>query len=317
MAAQLEQIYHCYDQALDWLDTHRDLFDPLTEASDNPSSEIYLTKALGELGLLCMLYYRCKEGDVDPRIQRFLQLIASVWEQPQYKERIVRRPDYFQIYTMIYIILQQCNVIAEDYKAMIQRVIDQGYVTATETTPMRLLDRRHMLDCGRFQYSLPSYEEIYHQTLLAHNPELVYVTDTDVYAITHTLFYLTDFGRAPCAILQGKHLATVQWTIETLLGIYLRNQNWDLAGELLLDCYCLHWYPDPLCQLALGAIRKHQLPEGSIPGPRYSQEQREKLDETDSIHYCFEENYHTTIVNALASFLIYQDLKAASDTDEK
>ncbi|GHO83150.1 DUF6895 family protein [Dictyobacter formicarum] len=312
MAEKFEQIYLCYDHALDWLDEHRELFNPLTDKSDNPSADIYLTKALGELGLLCMLYYRSKEGDVEPRIQHFLQLIFGVWQQPQYQERIIRRPEYFQIYTMIYIVLQQCNVITEDYKELIQLVIDQRYVTATETTPMRLLDRRHMLDCGQFHHSLPSYEQLYHNTLLAQTPELAYLTDTDVYAVTHTLFYLTDFGRSSSPILQGDHLATIQWSIETLLGLYLRNKNWDLVGELLLDCYCLHWYPGTVFDLAWETIRKHQLPDGSIPGPRYSQEQRDKLDSTASIHYCFEENYHTTIVNAITSFLTYQDLKMSA-----
>lgn len=317
MANNFEQIYLCYDHALDWLDEHRELFNPLTHELDNSSTDIYLTKASGELGLLCMLYYRGTQGDVEPRVERFLQLLSSIWQQPQYQERIVRRPEYFQIYTMLYVVLQQCNVITDASKELIQRVIDQGYVVAAETTPMRLLDRRHMLDCGQFRHSLPSYEQLYHNTLLAQTPELVYLTDTDVYAITHILFYLTDFGRSPSSILHGEHLTTIQWMIETLLGLYLRRKNWDLVGELLLDCYCLHWYPDTVFDLAWKAIRNSQLPDGSIPGPRYSQEQRETLDSSASRDYCFEENYHTTIVNAITSFLTYQDLKTAASGKQK
>jgi hypothetical protein len=319
MSENFEHIYLCYDHALDWLDEQRELFNPLTYKTENSSSDIYLTKALGELGLLCMLYYRSTKGDLEPRVKRLLQLISSVWQQPEYQERIIRRPQYFQIYTMIYVVLQQCNVITEANKELIQRVIDQGYVTAVETTAMRLLDRRHMLDCGQFRHSLPSYEQLYHNTLLARTPELVYLTDTDVYAITHTLFYLTDFGRSSSSILSGEHLTTIQWMIETLLGLYVRRKNWDLVGELLLDCYCLHWYPDVIFDLAWTTIRDYQLPDGSVPGPRYTQEQRETLDDSGSSrHYCFEENYHTTIVNAITSFLTYQDLKAsASEKQEK
>lgn len=318
MAEQSEQIYQCYNRALNWLDQYRELFDPLAVESDDPSEEIYLTKALGELGLLCMLYCRHAQGEVEPRIQRFLQLIASVWQQPQYQERISRRPEFFQIYTMIYIVLQQCNVINEESKQFIQQVIDQKYVIAAETTPMRLLDRRHMLDCGKFQHSMPPYEEIYRYTLLAQTPELVYFTDTDVYAVTHTLFYLTDFGRTSSPVLQGEHLTRLQWIIEILLGLYLRHKNWDLVGELLLDCYCLHWYPAVVFDLAWETIGNNQLAEGAIPGPRYSQEQQEKLeDDTARKHYSFEENYHTTIVNAITGFLTYQDIKTSASGKQK
>ena len=317
MVENFDKIYHCYNHALNWLDERKELFNPLAYESDNPSSDLYLTKALGELGLLCMLYYRSADGEIDPRITSFLDLISSIWEQAEYQERIMRRPEYFQIYTMVYIVLRQCNIIPETNKPLIQRVIDQGYVIATETTPMRLLDRRHMLDCGKFQYSLPSYEDIYHQTLLAQSPELAYLTDTDVYAITHTLFYLTDFGRTPSPLLHGEHLAKVQWIIETLLGLYVRRKNWDLVGELLLDCYCLHWYPEVIFDLAWKTITQCQLPDGSIPGPRYSQEQQATLDDTASLHYCFEENYHTTIVNALTCFLTYQELKTSASGKPK
>jgi len=317
MAKKGEQIYHCYNHALDWLDKHRELFNPLTSPSDDPSTEIYLTKALGELGLLCMLTSRSTKDDLDPRIEHCLQLLLAIWQQSHYYERVVRRPEYFQMYTMIYLVLQQCGIIPDTQKALIQQVIDQGYVLATETTPMRLLDRRHMLDCGQFRHDLPSYAELYQQTLLAQTPELVYLTDTDIYAITHTIFYLTDFGRISSPFLQGDHLTTIRGCIETLLGVYIRHKNWDLVGELLLDCYCLHWYPEIIFDLAWTEISQHQLPDGSVPGPRYSQEKRGTLDDTAGEQYCFEENYHTTIVNALAGILIYHDGETLTNQTEQ
>jgi len=310
MPIQSQQLYLLYNKAFDWIDQNIELFNPLKHENDSNTSNLYQTKALGELGLLCMLYQRCTKGILEPRIERFLLFIYNIWQHPEYQERIVRRPEYFQIYTMIYIVLQQCNVINDDsYKEIIQRTLDQGYVTVTETTPMRLLDRRHMLDCGKFNHNLPSYEELYKNTLLAKTPPVIYLTDTDVYAITHTLFYLTDFGRSSATMLNGDHLLTVRWIIETLLGLYLRRKHWDLVGELLLTCQCIHWYPKIIFEMAWETMVKFQLPDGSMPGPRFYDEQLSKIDGLQKIHYCFEQNYHTTIVNAITSFLTYQWMK--------
>lgn len=305
--------YRCYKKALTWIDKQRDLFNPLQYEREHTASSLYQTKALGELGLLCLLYQRCNEGMQEPAIDHFLHLMHTIWQQPEYQERIVRRPEFFQLHVMVYVVLQQCRVIDESYKATIQQVIDQDYVTATETTAMRLLDRRHLLDCGGFNHALPAYTELYQRTLLAQTPPAVYFTDTDVYAITHTLFYLTDFGRRAAPVLQDPHLLIVRWYIETLLGIYVRRQHWDLVGELLLDCYCLHWYPAIIFPLALEGLAAAQLADGAIAGPRFSAEHSAALLEPERRNYLFEQHYHTTVVNAITCFLLYQELRSDND----
>jgi hypothetical protein len=300
-----QDLYLFYNNAFNWIEQNIALFNPLKHENESNTSSLYQTKALGELGLLCMLYHRCTQGILAPKVEHFLLFIYEIWQHPEYQERIVRRPAYFQIYTMVYVVLQQCNIINASSKEIIQRTLDQGYVTATETTAMRLLDRRHLLDCGGFHHNLPSYEELYKNTLLAKTPPIIYLTDTDVYAITHTIFYLTDFGRCSTIRLDGEHLVKVRWMIETLLGVYLRHKHWDLVGELLLSCQCMHWYPEIIFETAWETILKVQLPDGSIPGPRFSVEQLSSMDSVQKVNYCFEQNYHTTIVNAMAGFLAY------------
>ncbi|MFL5693849.1 MAG: DUF6895 family protein [Ktedonobacteraceae bacterium] len=309
MPFQLQQLYQYYHNAFHWLDQNIEQFNPLKDENDSNTLDIYQTKALGELGLFCMLYHRCTKGHLEPTVERFLCFIYNIWQHPEYQERIMRRPEYFQIQAMIYIVLQQCNVINDSYKEVIQRILDQGYVTATETTAMRLLDRRHMLDCGKFNHNLPSYEELYKNTLLAKTPPIIYLTDTDVYAITHTLFYLTDFGRCSAPMLDGEHISTVRWIIETLLGLYLRRKHWDLVGELLLNCLCIDWHPEIIFETAWETLLKFQLPDGSMPGPRFSEEQASKKEGEQKIQYCFEQNYHTTLVCSITSFLTYQWMK--------
>ncbi|MGI0014511.1 MAG: DUF6895 family protein, partial [Nitrososphaera sp.] len=189
------------------------------------------------------------------------------------------------------------------YHEIIQHILDQGYTTAVEDVPFRVMDLRHMLDSGGFKHNFPSYDHLYQQTLLAKTPPLLYLTDADVYSITHTLFYLADFGFRPIEAIPGEQLPTVCWIIGALLGIYLRSSNWDLVGELLLACRCLRWPPPFVFDTAWDALLDAQLPDGSIPGPEFLKEEMQKLNELERRTYCFEKNYHTTLVSALACFL--------------
>jgi hypothetical protein len=62
--------------------------------------------------------------------------------------------------------------------------------------------------------------------------------DEAAYAITHALFYLTDFGVRP-APLKAVEMNRVVDLVEGLLLHYWRTGNWDLVGELLVNLNCI------------------------------------------------------------------------------
>ena len=60
----------------------------------------------------------------------------------------------------------------------------------------------------------------------------VRLDDEAAYAITHTLFYLTDFGGRGAALSHRQRERAVD-LVEVLLLHYWRTGRWDLVGELL------------------------------------------------------------------------------------
>jgi hypothetical protein len=204
--------------------------------------------------------------------------------------------------------LLRCGIADRSYHEILQRILDEGYALSVEEVPNRAIDFRHMLDCADLKHNLPSYTCLYQATLLAKAPPLLYLTDEDVYSITHTLFYLADFGFRRFTAIPDEHLPTVRWLIGTLIGIYLRQRNWDLVAELLLNCRCLHWFPPLIYDCAWDALLAAQLKDGSVPGPEFSEEEMYQLNELDQRSYGFKKNYHTTIVSAWAAFLSDQHI---------
>jgi uncharacterized protein DUF6895 len=200
------------DRALDWFVSNLELFDPFMRDNAAEPDTSY-AKPLLELACFCMLYNRYAALHRDQRIDRVASFIHSVWRRPEYRERLFRYPEMLLVYGMTWVALERYGLGEPADREVLQRVIDQGYATAVEKLPFRCLDLRCMLDCGGFTHNLPSYASLYRQTLLAKGPSVLYLTDTDVYAITHTIFYLSDFGSRSLDVIPQNQLPTVHWMV--------------------------------------------------------------------------------------------------------
>ena len=291
--ASIDRLRELVDGAFNWFVHNLELFDPF-KLSIEP--DIFYSKPLLELACTCMFYERCIQTDRDPRVRQFISFIHDVWQRPEYRERLVRNPEMLRMYGMTCIALVHCGAGEHSYHEIFQRVLDQGYATAVEEVPYRCLDLRNMLDCGGFRHNLPSYISLYQKTLLAATPPLLYLTTEDVYSITHTLFYLSDFGACSVDAILEEQLPTVRWMIGALLGIFLRLRNWDLVAELLICCRCLRWSPPSVFEAAWEGLLDAQFPDGSVPGPTFSKDKMQQLSESEQRTYYVKQNYHTTLV---------------------
>jgi hypothetical protein len=300
MAKTPDRFRKLVDGAFDWFSDNLDLFDPFKGGTD---PDIFLSKPLLELACTCMYYERCTRGHRDTRVCRFVSFVNDVWLRPEYRELMVRHPQLLRMYGMTWIALRQCGAADPSGHELIQRVIEEGYVTAIEEVPFRRLDFRYMLDCGGFRHDFPSYASLYQQTLLAKAPSLLYLTDNDVYSITHTIFYVVDFGSASPEVIPHEQLAAVRWMVGALLGIYVRLRHWDLVAELLICCRCLRWAPPLVWEAAWDGLMEAQLPDGCVPAPTFSRGRMQQLTGNDERRYYVTQNYHTTLVAAIAGFL--------------
>jgi len=135
-------------------------------------------------------------------------------------------------------------------------------------------------------------DETYLSSLLAQSPNVVELNDSDVYAITHALFYLTDFGQRPATT--SAHVPAI---LEALLRLAIAERNADLVAELL---FCA--LPYGLANTAAGwyLFAEMQQPDGRLPGPSGIV----RPAPTDPPGYfAWKQAYHTTIVGILASLM--------------
>lgn len=197
--------------------------------------------------------------------------------------------------------LRDRDFLHEDDWRSLQWLVDHGNIIANEDVPHRMLDLRHLLDTAGLQHQLPSYAKVYRDTTLAKGINPIAATNHNAYSITHTLFYVTDWGARPAfTIIPRSHRKRAAGLVEQMLGMALRRNDWDLAAEFLLSWYCLGVTDAPLYNLGWQALVDAQWTNGVMPGPSYNPQRAAEHDEETAASYVFDTCCHTTLVAAFA-----------------
>ncbi|APU15153.1 DUF6895 family protein [Actinoalloteichus fjordicus] len=113
------------------------------------------------------------------------------------------------------------------------------------------------------------------------------------YAVTHTVFHLTDWGAHPKELPSPLQNYLHRW-LPAWVEVYREAEQWDLVGELLMVDLCLEApsYPVAAWVALAGAQREDGLlPYGAVPAP-------------ESMAEAFRNFYHPTVVAAIAGTLL-------------
>jgi hypothetical protein len=144
---------------------------------------------------------------------------------------------------------------------------------------------------------------LYQTTTLARAHCIAYLNRDDAYSITHTIFYLTDFGNRPLPF-DDYEKTRIKEIVEALLIHYWRTSYWDLVGELLINLECLKMTNSICYTGSSNAFQRAWLEDGAVP-PHPIESEADSGDATsndkrsDAAVASFWRHYHTTLVGAL------------------
>lgn len=277
-------------RALGWLAANVHEFNP---AGERESPNKLRSKALVELALLAA--YR-KKLDPAPLGEDYERIVSHVWDYacaPEYWQTCVRDPRALLLYGLTYAGLRVCGLEVPGFRTAIANVLASGSALAQERIPYRRLDLLHFLELSGFPAAV-EYEAVCEHTLLCSNPSVVDLSDGDVYAITHALFYLTDFGLRRGRFCGRFERAEAIELVEQLLSIYIEKENPDIAGELVCSLYCLRAPESEVLDRAWDYLLTAQKEDGHVPGPQHI------VPESEGV---WKSAYHTTIVFLLADLM--------------
>ncbi|EFL13754.1 hypothetical protein [Streptomyces sp. C] len=295
--------------ALGWLAANLDHFDPFS-AGARSAAPRGRAKAALELALLC----HCAARPAGPpdALGGATALVRELWQDPALPPLFAAVPGYASAYGLACAALAPEGIDGTQVREALAG-IDPGFLSPRGKSPYQRIEIRHYADKAGVRHTVEPYAELLPRSpLLALRPagpadgagrdgDGAPLTVPQAYAVTHTAFYLGDFGRTSPG-LAGDASAHALDLVDRLLRHCVGHDLWDLAAELLLTRFILGTDPldTPWGAAAVARLLRAQRPDGALPGR--SAELAAQPAATG--REFFRKAYHTTLVTALMALVV-------------
>jgi hypothetical protein len=303
--ARSEEVAACLsaiDRASRWIVQNIHLFIPFEndnveddDIEDDDVRRARLHKSVAELAIV--LYCQIKLlGDRDSdNIRRIAAKLESVQRNPQFRSRMLRRPEEFSTFATLYGVLRELGCDDTEQHELIQRLVNVGALDHAERPPNRMMEIRLLLERGGFRHAWPGLDRLCDASILTQAVCPLHLDHQAAYALTHVVMFLYDFGVAPDGMYPVKEFGDLRRTLTMLIVIYCQEKHWDLLGEVLICWDCVKFGDSLLHRKAWEVFLATQKNDGSFPGPEIARANRPKRQELY--------DYHTTFVAIIAGSL--------------
>lgn len=283
-----------------WLASSLTYFDPTAVSEDD---QMFARKALVELALLVAYRIKLDPQPLDQNYRMLLEHVEHIAARPSYHEVIARDHRALLLYGLTYAALLMSGQDDPEYRWIITQAVKFRQPLIYERIPYRQLDLLHFLYIAGIEHDGPKFEDVFPFTLLAGNPNVIELDESDVYAITHSLFYITDFGFRSSAWSPRFNVDEAIELVTALTRRYRLCANADLIAELIASLICLDAPPSVEVREAWDVLYSSQQPDGRIPGPPDIVFMSEDDSKDNNAYKEWQTSYHTTIVVALAALM--------------
>ncbi len=282
--------------SIEWLSRNIERFSPLEKFDPTPK-----IKPFTELAILYERLHSIAGHPLAARLglrrhlRRWRRFLFDHCEDRGFAELARRMPSYAYAILLPYITLRTTGYRSSFHEESLRLAWASGYLFAVEVVPHRVLDREYFLWKAGLLSSEPDWPKLYANTALAVAPDALHLDHEAAYAITHTLFYLSDWGRRKPPF-EAEESARVTRILDCLMVHYWRVRHWDLLGELLVNRVALGARESPLATGASAGFLNAWRPDGCIPGGGLEIEGLDKASPSERESIIFRECYHTTLV---------------------
>ncbi|HEY9416643.1 MAG TPA: hypothetical protein VIQ30_17945, partial [Pseudonocardia sp.] len=271
------------------------------ESSDDPYGSVS-EKIIVETSLLAMLAARvADDGDqIHDSVTRVAELLQPLARTPAKAALIVKHPHTALPFGITHVALEKIGFPDPRFSSILRAAFESGHVHHVERLPYRRLEVAWLL--ALWDDAVVDSSQHRDGSIIYGRPHPIHMSVGDVYALTHTLFYATDFGRheVPAAV----DVEAVSQCLDACLSWQLFEENVDTVGELLMSSLLLPLPASPVvltCWNAINALREEF---GFLPGPSFDARRYGELTGAERDAYAFQHNYHTMYVGGLLSAMV-------------
>lgn len=253
--------------------------------------------------------------EVARRCEELGRLLAPLIRTARLRDLLVTAPQTAATLGAGHVFLEAAGLPDDGFAALVTEALAQGFAATVERVPYRLMDQR-------WTWGLlpgappPTHADLLPHSILASRAHPLFMSQSDAYAATHAVMYLTDFGRTPLPA-EGLDAAHVRALVEAGMAWHLGTEDFDLLVEFLLDAHCLKASRSAYAALAWHALERVWDELGFVPGPVFDAAHYRGLRGEAADAYAFQTMYHTNFVAGMLCAVALLEPEAADPPTEE
>jgi hypothetical protein len=307
-----------WTEGLRWLEREREGF----ALPRGQEPELFRLKALGELAAIAEVIWRRRElaADVRARVHALLEFAWREMEQGEVLSRYLHARPYPVLGTT-YSVFERMGWRHEGVRQRLAELGQPGALAAVRAaapkTTAEPVAAQYGTDgvavlCLGLALSwealrLPSpwqRTRLYPGTWLARRPPVEELSVPEGYSLTHTVFFMTDWGAEPEGLPETDR-AYLEARGPRWMEAFRGRGHFDLYAEVAAALCCARVGVPAEAEVVLG---RAQQDDGAVPGPAERVAERTRGIE-DPERRRFVSAYHTTLAATLASFALREGLE--------
>ncbi len=264
-----------------------------------------------ELAWLMLLSRRLRlDGDVERAFERLADDLAPYLRAPENLLVSIQNPQFASSFAIAHRALTEAGYPDAVWNRVVQAGLLLERFDIKERYPHRILERLWVL--GLYDIPAPvAPAGVAELSILAGDADALTMTHSDAYAYTHSIFYVTDFGRS--ALPPGLDVARIRAVVDSAIAWQIGQRNYDLLGEFLVCAALIGGAPSPHAALGLALWNGTWDELGFLPGPCFEAEVFEPLEGEARRAYAFSQLYHTNLVGGLLALVALHGAAAVVD----
>ena len=261
---------------------------------------------LSETAVFLLLASRADDGRHHAAIRHLAQRLAPHARCRAAGIAIAASPSRACWLGLAHVALSTLGLADARFDVLLRRTLASPSSEACELEPHRILESRwvcSLLDGGRIRH-----DDLEHLGVLGNGIDAVTGATSDAYALSHALFYATDFGRLPLTLERSP--AAVLTDVEAALAAALDADDLDLTGELLMAPALLRTEWSPILRVGWGVLDALWTRWGTVPSLGFDVDGYRTAVGQERGHIVLRDTYHTVYVaGLLCATLIATDLR--------
>ena len=251
-------------------------------------------KVATEAAMLLLLSRRAEAvcGDLKPFNDALMAPLTREIRSERLHRLILRQPHVAATLGAGSTFLSAAGNPEPGFDALIESTLEQGFGGCVERVPYRQLDQlwtRNLLAAKP-----QPIEEALAGSILHSRAHPFFMTESDAYAVTHAIFYASDFGQS--ALPPSLDAARVSEMISSGIAWTLVAEDFDLLIEYLMCAACLGESDSPAARLGWHVVDRVWNHLAFLPGPTFDPERYRALSGEAADAYACEQMYHTNFV---------------------